>query len=92
MLLYLREVAKERDGGVIGAVAVCVKINRNSAEAMLKDGAWERLNVAETHGFPPERFPRDRCGFDAGADGEVSHQSCSVLSGRSPSTQIHAQA
>jgi hypothetical protein len=42
-----------------------VSVVRDMRVSLLQDGSGERFDLAERRGLPPERVPRDGCGFNA---------------------------
>ena len=50
-----------------------VAVQRHAGIVVFEHGARERLDLGEGGGRPAERMPCKGCGFDAGADRDVSH-------------------
>jgi hypothetical protein len=74
VFLNVGEVAEQRRGIGLRAVAIIVEIGGLRAKAMLQHRAWEGFDLAETSGGPAQRMPSCRGGLDAAANGKIPHR------------------
>jgi hypothetical protein len=73
LFLNLGEIPEQRGERLIWVIAM-LKANRRSAEAVLQNGARERVNLRQSCALPTQRLPRDRRSLNPATYTKKSHR------------------